>query len=380
VARVDRYQYVAGLAVVVLALTTALGCSEEPGQRQGDAAIADTLHDALIKEGGPTHELGAHDGPADAATPDAATPDAATPDGPSTSYNCNKPHPAWLLCDDFEGLAQGVDAWFSASKWTESIGKGNAGRLTSTQQAHGGSYALDMPAAASAGYQGADLMWRACSGVNKAGCKPLLGYPQLYLRAFVKFAADHKKVHHFLSIGGGPTDDYWAPYGNAGCRPNGARSMGTTVDFKDNSHETFFYTYSPDMKCDSQTNCAKYANPQQICDGCATKGMPCTNGLECCWGNHFAPSPAVALPLGKWFCFEMMMKQNDLGKANGEMAYWIDDTLAHEVKTMEWRKDAKLQLNMVRLQHYLTTSDAAGHSNRVSFDDVVISTERVGCK
>ena len=183
-----------------------------------------------------------------------------------------------------------------------------------------------------------------------------------------------------LRIGGGPIDDYWAPYGNAGCRPNGARSMGTTVDFKDKSHETFFYTYSPDMKCDPGASCAKYADPQKICDGCAAKGMPCDQGLECCWGNHYAPSTPVALPVGKWFCLEMMMKQNDLGQANGEMAYWIDDQLAHRETTMLWRKDSKLQLNSVGLQHYITTSDAGGHSNKVSFDDVVISTQRIGCK
>lgn len=61
------------------------------------------------------------------------------------------------------------------------------------------------------------------------------------------------------------------------------------------------------------------------------------------------------------------------------MAYWVDGQLAHEVKTMQWRTDAKLQLDSVRLQHYLTTGDAAGHSNRVSFDDVVISTQPIGC-
>jgi len=32
------------------------------------------------------------------------------------------------------------------------------------------------------------------------------------------------------------------------------------------------------------------------------------------------------------------------------------------------------------LQHYLTTEDAAGHSNRVWFDDMVVSTERIGCE
>jgi hypothetical protein len=34
---------------------------------------------------------------------------------------------------------------------------------------------------------------------------------------------------------------------------------------------------------------------------------------------------------------------------------------------------------MVRLQHYLETSDAKNHSNQVWFDDVVVSTQPIGC-
>jgi hypothetical protein len=133
------------------------------------------------------------------------------------------------------------------------------------------------------------------------------------------------------------------------------------------------------MTCDPGASCDNYADPQAICDGCAAKGMPCESGLECCWGNHFRPSPDVALPVGQWVCFEMMMKVNDVGQSNGEMAYWIDGALAHQETTMRFRTTADLGLNMVRLQHYLETSDAQNHSNQVWFDDVVVSTEPIGC-
>ena len=361
----------AAAALVVLAALVASvlgGCKEDPSGRPArDAAT------------------GTSDAPSHHALPDGSRTDGARADGPSAdapgqaSHDCNSPHPAWLLCDDFEKMADGVDAWFSASGWTEALGLGNAGRLTSSTDAHGGSYALHMPAAASAGYRGADLLWRACAAKNEAGCEPLLGYPQLYFRAYIRLANDHRYVHHFLNISGGPLDDYYGPYGNAGCRPNGKRGMGTTVDFKKDTHETFFYTYYPSMNCDSGSSCANYADPQAICDGCAKKDMPCTNGLECCWGNHFAPDTPVALPVGKWFCLEMMMRPNDVGQSNGEMAYWIDGTLGHRTNGMRWREVDTLQLNMVRLQHYITTEDAKGFSNKIWFDDVVVSTERIGC-
>jgi hypothetical protein len=330
------------------------------------------------------------DGPAPRDSAEAGTPreagEAGTPreagggkEGSAPTYSCKSPHPAWLLCEDFEGMSAGFATWLQSSVWTENIGGADAGRMTSSTEAHGGSYSLYMPAAASAGYRGADLIWRACSGANKPGCTPLKGYPRLYFRTYLRLAPDHKKVHHFLSIDGGPLDDYWAPYGNAGCRPNGKSAMGTTVDFKNLSHETFFYTYFPAMKCDPGSTCSNYADPAQICADCAAKGMPCSSGLECCWGNVLTPSPPVALPLDKWVCFEMMMQPNDVGQSNGEMAYWIDGKLGHQVKNMKWRDVSTLQLNMVRLQHYLETEDAAGHSNRIWFDDVVVSTAPVGC-
>jgi hypothetical protein len=350
-----------------------VACTEEPGGRSGDASADRSV---VGQEAGSVDTGGAADnggGTTDTSKRDSA----AKPDSATTVYTCSKPHPDWLFCDDFEGMAKGIDAWYTASGWTENIGKSNAGRMTSSTQAHGGKYAVHYPAAASAGYQGADLIWRPCAGANKAGCKPLLGYKQLYLRTWVKLATDHKKVHHFLSVGGGPLDDYWAPYGNSGCRPNGKRGMGTTVESKPSTHATYFYSYFPAMTCDAASKCS---NAAQVCADCAKKDMPCTNGLECCWGKTFAPSPEVKLPLGKWFCVEMMMKANDVGQKNGEMAYWVDGKLGHQVKQMQWRTVSTLQLNRVRLQHYLTTGDAGGHSNRVWFDDVVVSTKPIGCK
>ncbi len=76
----------------------------------------------------------------------------------------------------------------------------------------------------------------------------------------------------------------------------------------------------------------------------------------------------------------MMMKANTPGESDGSMAYWINGTLAHKVDNMLWRDVEALALNRIRLQHYITSEDAKGHSNRVWFDDVVVSTERIGCE
>lgn len=106
--------------------------------------------------------------------------------------------------------------------------------------------------------------------------------------------------------------------------------------------------------------------------------LPVTSENNAAGENHFEPDPPVAFPVGEWFCFEMMMRANTAGNHDGSMAYWVNDTLIHKVEGMMWRTSPTLALNRVRLQHYITTEDAQGFSNRVWFDDVVVSTEKIG--
>jgi hypothetical protein len=233
-----------------------------------------------------------------------------------------------------------------------------------------------MPAEESSGFQGASVDWRDCIGAQETNCR-MNSHEQLYFRVWIRFAEDHRYVHHFLNIGGSQPEDYWY-HGTAGCLPNGELAMGTTVDFREESHESFFYTYFPEMSCD--TRCERYADVDSICQECADKGLPtCTQQPQCCWGNLFEPEPPVAFPTGVWFCFEMMMQANSPGEHDGIMAYWVDDVLALEVEGMMWRTSETLALNRIRIQHYITEDDAEGYSNRVFFDDAIVSTERIGC-
>ncbi|MBD3393629.1 MAG: hypothetical protein GF410_16565 [Chitinivibrionales bacterium] len=58
-----------------------------------------------------------------------------------------------------------------------------------------------MPAEENAGYQGASLDWRACDGEQQTNCA-LRSFDQLYFRVWIRFADDHRYVHHFLNVGG----------------------------------------------------------------------------------------------------------------------------------------------------------------------------------
>ena len=297
---------------------------------------------------------------------------------PAGGHDCNDPDPNWLLCEDFEQGGGDFDTWLAASDFVDGDGTDDRGRIDlANDPVHGGDHSVFMPAAAASGYEGASLDWRACDGPQETNCAQR-SYERLYFRVWVRFADDHRYVHHFLNIGGSQPDDFWY-HGTAGCLPDGELAMGTTVDFEENTHESYFYTYSPDMRCD--TNCGDYADVASICQECADKGLPtCDQQPQCCWGNEYGPDTPHAFPVGEWFCFEMMMQANTPGEHDGIMAYWVNDVEIHRETNMLWRTVPELSLNRIRVQHYITTSDADDHSNRVWFDDVVVSTDRIGCE
>ncbi|TPV94966.1 MAG: hypothetical protein B7733_12465 [Myxococcales bacterium FL481] len=299
-----------------------------------------------------------------------------------TDSECASPRPQWLLCEDFERGDRGWTEWFAASGFIDCNGctdtSNDPNRIELVQDAalaHSGHWSLHLPGAAPAEYRGAALAYRSCAEDPRPGCR-LAGHEELYFRTWVRLANDHAYVHHFLALAGTRPDAYWDADGNAGCRPNGQRWAGTTIDFN-RDHELFFYTYHPTMSCDVGGYCSgEYA--QNICDGCAGKNMPCTDRLECCWGNTFGLDQPVVLERGRWVCLEMHMRLNTPGAADGEMAFWVDDELAHRQTDMHWRDIPELQLNKAWLQHYIAAGDT-DQSNQIWFDDVVVSTSRIGC-
>lgn len=345
------------------------GCTEDPAPRdpgpKGDGPVV-ISGDAAVAKDAPTGDHGV------------------TADQPITTveHDCADPAAEWLLCEDFERGDGDFDTWLAGSEFNAGVGLDDRGRVTlDTEQIHGGGHALYMPAAASANYQGANLGWRKCQGPQKEGCDgAMASYEELHMRAWVRFAPDHKVVHHFLNIGGSQPDRFYS-LGSSGCRRAGVHSMGATVDSKEDTHHTFFYTYHPEMSCGP--DCVSYMGQQWVegnCAHCTDIGMPtCEDQLQCCWGDEYAPDPPVAFPVGQWFCFEMMVKANTPNQHDGVMAYWIDGQLGHQVDDMMWRTVPELALNRASLQHYNETEDVGGHSNKAWFDDVVVSTARIGC-
>jgi len=119
------------------------------------------------------------------------------------------------------------------------------------------------------------------------------------------------------------------------------------------------------------------------------------------WGNVFHPAPAVPAPRDEWRKVEMMVACNDpVSSWNGEQAFWVNDAGAIHLgdgfpngywsgghfypdagsapyEGYQWRSTENLPLTFFWLSYYVT-GGAGGVVDTVWFDDVVVSTERIG--
>jgi hypothetical protein len=70
-----------------------------------------------------------------------------------------------------------------------------------------------------------------------------------------------------------------------------------------------------------------------------------------------------------------MIKTNDVGRANGELAAWIDGALFLHYVDFRWRADAAVLLKRFGLDIYV---HKAARTNEAWYDDVVLSIGYVG--
>lgn len=221
------------------------------------------------------------------------------------------------------------------------------------------------------------------------------GYDKLYTRMYVKFADDCEPVHHFgTCVGGNNPATRW-PSVRAGQPTKGDESFWLGVEPFGSRWQWDYYTYWCDMR------------------GSPPRGQT--------WGNSFIHDDTLKVRRGQWTCIEVMVRMNDVGDTNGELALWIDGRqVSHlgkgfprgkwvfdkflpgqEGDGVRWnqttgdreyfktsaggdpfegfrfRTAEPLQVNFLWLYLYITKG-TRGHANRVWFDDVVLATEYIG--
>jgi hypothetical protein len=231
-----------------------------------------------------------------------------------------------------------------------SLKDGRAKRTTDPQLAHTGHSALQFTAPDKAGKEsltGASLWFGP------------IGYDRVYFRRYIKFAADYDQgdLNH---VGGGIEGvagaNKWADMGKAGIRPTGDDRFSCRFEpWRDWGRYTppgymFLYTYWMDMKRDPDGHY---------------------------WGNNLKPADdkRITLERNRWYCLEHMIKVNDLGQANGELAAWIDGKLYIHYKGFRWRSAEDVKIKRAHIGLYV---HHAKQANTVWYDDVALSTGYIG--
>lgn len=182
------------------------------------------------------------------------------------------------------------------------------------------------------------------------------GYEKVYFRWYCKFDStfDQGWGMHFCSMYAVEGDNKWNQMGMAGIKPDGDDRFGSGFEPWSN-WETLpppgrmqFYAYWHEMLPDNQGNY---------------------------WGNVFYPDSFITPERDRWYCMEMMIKANDAGYDNGEIAAWIDGELYMHFTGFNWRTTNELKIKRISLGIYIHNNPK---ENICWFDDVALSTGYIG--
>lgn len=301
------------------------------------------LFSMLILSGAAAGEpLATAAGPDRQASPRLAT--AQTRADPQAIAALEKPGKVFLH-DDFES-AESVKNYFEI----RGLKDGRAKLVTDAELAHAGEGAIQFTAPARDGRE---------SGAGASGWFGPEGHDRVYFRRYIRFAADYDQgnLNH---VGGGlaaVAGAYrYGGMGSAGIRPRGDDRF--TSGFEPwrawgrypAPGYMFLYTYWMDME---RGRDGKY------------------------WGNMLGPAEGerIAVDRDRWYCLEHMIRANDVGQANGELAAWIDGKLYIHYTGLRWRTSADVKLKRFNIGVYV---HRAKKDNTVWYDDVVLSTGYVG--
>jgi len=183
---------------------------------------------------------------------------------------------------------------------------------------------------------------------------------EVYVRYDVQYATDYDNSggSHGPVLGGSQSPP-WGMLGTAGKPPTGSdyfvlNHEPTTPGSVGNGSQFGFYAYFVNM-----------------------------SGI---WGNIFksnlTPKPIIAT--GQWQCIEFGLRLNTAGANNqdGKAFFWVDGVAHGNFDNFQWRISSNLMINTLMLDSYNHFNGGplpASKPNRVRYDNIIISTQPVGC-
>src|SRR5215469_1598020 len=217
-------------------------------------------------------------------------------------------------------------------------------------------------------------------------------YDELYIRYYVKYAADGIYGHTGVWMGG--LNPPMPTHPGLCCHwPEGDYAFSVAFEIFD-LFTLDFYNYWVEMK-----RWGDIVTPR------ASKEFdPIAVMLKAkAAGNRLMRNSRPKVAPGKWYSVEFRVKMNEPSSArNGQLGLWIngvpvadyreehprgawygdsftpDDNALSTFEGLRWRTVPDLALNWVWLQHYVPTHNAPGHVSKVWYDNVVVAQKYIG--
>jgi hypothetical protein len=101
-----------------------------------------------------------------------------------------------------------------------------------------------------------------------------------------------------------------------------------------------------------------------------------TRSGKATFGEQFVSRPDFLPQLGRWYCYECMVKANTPGKRDGRLAMWVDGKLIGDFPSIRFRDVDDLKIDRFGMMLYIARNSS--RVNRKWHDDVVAAKSYIG--
>ncbi len=178
-----------------------------------------------------------------------------------------------------------------------------------------------------------------------------VAYFRLYLRLQDGFSTGTTNQVKLIGMRGAV--DIESAYGGAGTRPNGTNGFSVALCI-DGSRALHLYYYHPDQ-------------------------WGGWGDITYCKMSFFRKAK---ISPGKWYCLELMLRNNIPRQKNGQLLTWLDGKLVGHVEKLRFRDTEKVKIQRFNVQNYFGGGEyihTSPKDQRIYIDNLVISRKPIGC-
>ena len=199
------------------------------------------------------------------------------------------------------------------------------------------------------------------------------GYDELFLRYYAKFDKNSEFYHGGAHNGVGMHAT--APGvrdATPGTKANGRNKFTVLLDTYRQSKEVaspgpqVVYVYHPEQR----QNFGEQWYPSGLITPPGKMG-------KVMFGQEFVSRPNFIPERDRWYCYELMVKANKVGKRDGRIAFWVDGRLTGDFPNLRLRDVDSLKINRITLQ-MSSMNQNANKPVAMWFDNVIVARSYIG--